>query len=558
MGIELKDAMNIYPFSEATLIAGHSGIGREVVSANIQEVPYVDRWLKGGEILFTAGYAFQSWEKGCEMMERLDKVGIAALAIKPGQYLAEIPPEMIACANQLGLPLFELPQDLPYMDCIIAIFERVTQEQLSVMRRAEKIHDMLTETILNKEGLEGICTILNRVTSNPVFIMTGSGSMLAYKTTAAPEDDPGEGEYLETMRTLFDEYFARAEDAGLKQNQCNIVSPIQGVRLIVVPIFVQDKHLAHLALDMTSNELVDMDLIAFEQASSMVAVELLNEQALWQQEQKIREQLLEDLIMKRYSDEKMIIQRGRHLGFDMTAKYCLFVIDADAFEEALKNNLLGASEDKVQQIKSQVQGKIRAGMERYPRPCLILDSSVGVRGMISVRREEDVQECAAVIDGIIAELKKLNTNLNFSAGVGRMKQGIQHVGQAQREALLAMRAGRSLHYPGAQKRTHSFAELGCLCFLCELSNSSAMRDFYEENMRALIEYDQNNNAELLKTLECYFVCKQNLRKTAEMLFVHKNSVIYRLNKIEALLEKKLDNHQAAFDLQLCFKLGSIL
>ncbi len=73
-----------------------------------------------------------------------------------------------------------------------------------------------------------------------------------------------------------------------------------------------------------------------------------------------------------------------------------------------------------------------------------------------------------------------------------------------------------------------------------------------------IEYDQNNNAELLKTLECYFACKQNLRKTAEMLFVHKNSVIYRLNKIETLLGKELDNHQAAFDLQLCFKLGSIL
>ena len=60
MGIWLRDAMKIEPFSRAQLIAGIKGIDRMVVAANIQEVPDVDKWLYGGEILFTAGYAFGS------------------------------------------------------------------------------------------------------------------------------------------------------------------------------------------------------------------------------------------------------------------------------------------------------------------------------------------------------------------------------------------------------------------------------------------------------------------------------------------------------------------
>lgn len=553
MGITLRDAMNIFPFSGAKLIAGQQGLGRAVLSANIQEVPSVDRWLKGGEILFTAGYAFQSAEKGCEMMERLDQVGIAALAIKPGQYLPRIPEEMVTCANYLGLPLFELPQDLPYMDCIIAIFERVTQEQFAIMRRAERIHEMLTESILNKEGLDGICAVLGRMTGNPVFIAAPDGTFFACRLNAQEAGSPD----LESIKAMFEDYVTTGRDRGLKPNQCNVVTPDGGMRLVVVPICVRGEHIAHLALVPAGGEMADADMMAFEQAGSMVAVELLNEKTVWQREQKIREQLLDDLLMKRYNDEKMVIQRGSHLGFDMTGKYCIFVIDADSFEETLKNDRLSLSEEKIQHIKTQVQQKIRAGISAYSRPSLVLDNGVGAVGMLSVRRGGDVLECVACIDKIIADLERLDTNLTFSAGVGRVKQGVQHVEQARREAELAMRAGRGMGRRRKKHRTHAFGDLGCLCFLNELSGSLAMRDFYEENMRTLLDYDRDNKMELVKTLEYYFFCKQNLRMTAEALFVHKNSVVYRLGKIEALLGKELDDYQTAFDLQLCLKLRSI-
>lgn len=556
MSIELKDAMKIFPFSRARLVAGEAGLSRPVISANIQEVPNVDRWMKGGEILFTSGYAFQSAENGCRMMERLDEVGISALAIKPGQYLRAIPKAMADCANRLGMPLFELPQDLPYMDCIIAIYEQITQKQLSLLRRVDRVHAMLTQTILNKEGMEGICSILQEVTGNPVFITNQEGVVFACKTHL--EDEAESMAYRERVMGKLEPYFTRGEDNLLRENQCNVLSPHPGLRLLIVPIAVQEKRIGYLILDMVVGEMLDVDMVAFEQAGSMVAVEFLNEQALWQREQKIREQLLEDLLMKHYGDEKLLVRRGRYLGFDMTGRYCLFAIDADAFEERLKNEMVDLAEERVQSIKSQVQQKIRAGMGKYHRPCLVLDRSMGVIGMFNVRRDSDVQECTKVIAGIVDELNQLNTDLSFSAGIGRVKQGIRYVEKGCREALLAMRAGRALAGENELGQVHTFDEVGCLSFLCELADSTAMREFYEEYMDCLRSYDKENGAELIKTLKCYFACGTNLRQTAERLYVHKNSVIYRLGKIEALLGKKLNNPQTAFDLQLCLTLQSLL
>ena len=84
MGIELRKIMRVFPFSEAKLIAGKDGIDRQVVSANIQEVPEVERWLKGGEILLTSGYAIRDAGSGAALIRVLHEKRAASIAIETG------------------------------------------------------------------------------------------------------------------------------------------------------------------------------------------------------------------------------------------------------------------------------------------------------------------------------------------------------------------------------------------------------------------------------------------------------------------------------------------
>jgi purine catabolism regulator len=88
MRLLLSDALKIYPLSLSHIVAGHTGLRKEITSVNIVEVPEVARWMRGGELLFTSGYAFHGDKnKGVEILRDLADHQVTAMAIKPGKHL---------------------------------------------------------------------------------------------------------------------------------------------------------------------------------------------------------------------------------------------------------------------------------------------------------------------------------------------------------------------------------------------------------------------------------------------------------------------------------------
>ncbi len=64
-------------------------------------------------------------------------------------------------------------------------------------------------------------------------------------------------------------------------------------------------------------------------------------------------------------------------------------------------------------------------------------------------------------------------------------------------------------------------------------------------------YDQNKNSDLLHTLDCFFKSNYNISQTARNLHLHRQSLLYRLEKIETLCQLSLKNHNDLFILEIC-------
>ena len=97
------------------------------------------------------------------------------------------------------------------------------------------------------------------------------------------------------------------------------------------------------------------------------------------------------------------------------------------------------------------------------------------------------------------------------------------------------------------------SDLGIYRVISELLDSQAMRDLAEQTLGPIHRYDGEMGGDLLHTLQIYFQQGCNLRRTAEAMFLHKNSISYRLRKIEELTERSLGDAQFALELQLCLK-----
>lgn len=75
-----------------------------------------------------------------------------------------------------------------------------------------------------------------------------------------------------------------------------------------------------------------------------------------------------------------------------------------------------------------------------------------------------------------------------------------------------------------------------------------LKQFSHPALKVLREYDKRNNAELYKTLRIYLECNNNIQQTANKLFIHRNSLIYRLNRIKEITGLDIENYNVAHSL----------
>ncbi len=91
--------------------------------------------------------------------------------------------------------------------------------------------------------------------------------------------------------------------------------------------------------------------------------------------------------------------------------------------------------------------------------------------------------------------------------------------------------------PGALNYCEEYA----MDYLKDVIRDNLTTDIRHPALKILKQYDSNNNTEYYKTLMEYLLNERDQRKTAKMLCVHRNTLVYRVNRIEEILGLDLDN-----------------
>lgn len=94
--------------------------------------------------------------------------------------------------------------------------------------------------------------------------------------------------------------------------------------------------------------------------------------------------------------------------------------------------------------------------------------------------------------------------------------------------------------------------------LASLEPPERMLAFYEERLGGLRDYDRVHRSHLVRTLDAYFASGGSLSTTARQLQTHRNTVLYRLRRVEELLHANLRDPQVALELQVALRIGAAL
>ena len=110
-----------------------------------------------------------------------------------------------------------------------------------------------------------------------------------------------------------------------------------------------------------------------------------------------------------------------------------------------------------------------------------------------------------------------------------------------------MQLGRRLYGPG---HLTLFGDLGVYRVIFAAEQLPELGDLYRQTLGQLLAYDQQNNAGLVSTLEAFFAANGSPKDASERLGVHRNTVLYRLDRIREITGYDLDDAGVRLRLQL--------
>lgn len=143
----------------------------------------------------------------------------------------------------------------------------------------------------------------------------------------------------------------------------------------------------------------------------------------------------------------------------------------------------------------------------------------------------------------------------FAVGASGPVAGVHELARALSEARQALDLGERLLGPD---RLVSFADLGVFTFLLRSQAPDTLREFHASTLGRLVAYDAARGAELLPTLEAYFASRCSPDATAKRLHLHRNSLLYRLRRIEEIAGVRLSDPETRLQLHLGLRVGQVL
>ncbi|MFL5706404.1 MAG: PucR family transcriptional regulator, partial [Ktedonobacteraceae bacterium] len=85
-----------------------------------------------------------------------------------------------------------------------------------------------------------------------------------------------------------------------------------------------------------------------------------------------------------------------------------------------------------------------------------------------------------------------------------------------------------------------------------------LTEFYQETLGPLLPAANRGDTTLIETLEGFFHCNGNLSETARSMHLHRNSLLYRLGRIEEILGRSLEDSELRLSLQIALKIHHLL
>ncbi|MQA85124.1 MAG: PucR family transcriptional regulator [Streptosporangiales bacterium] len=494
MAITVRQLVGI-PDLGTRVYAGATGIDREITWAHVSELPDPTEWLDSGELLMTTGLAIAEEPSAQRAyVERLANAGVSGLLIGERMEAPDLSDELAWAAEELSFPVLMTAYEVPFTAIARAVADANTTEQRQLLARTQQIYETVRSAAA--AGLSGaeLMARLGELVGCGLYVVDPERGFSLLPGTEPPSDVVATLTAAASVRAKPIPALLRLE-RGSRPAVAMAVPASRPAAMIVLPRGQQET-----------------DLTVLRHVTSVAALEVEKETSERERRRRLGSELLGGLLDGRVSPEsagQALAERG--LGEEPR------VLAACSFE----GREIGHSD---LHLRLEDQGVSHLLLRRTSLlTVLVPDTPEAIEAL----REE--------IDSSV------------TIGVSDRLRLVSRLQEALRESRWALEGAKAAHKPlvryGEDTTSHLFLPR-------TLSEADTL---VKHVLGDLIDYDTTHSSCLVESLDSFLSHNRSWKNAAASLHIHKQTLVYRMRRIEEITGRNLNRTDDIVELWLALR-----
>jgi len=497
MGLTVQELADIHSL-RTRFLAGRSGAERPVLWAHSIELPNPWNWLGTGDLLLTNGLAIPAdAAEQVRFIEELNRANLSGITLGEGPHAPTLSAEALQAADDLGFPVLATEYSMPWVVLVRTVADSNVQKGYSRLARIIRAYDLLRRTYSSPELNEQLLASLGAQCGCELHVIerdTGVELLPAEE----PLDAPVRSAVLEHIAG--DDPLPAFSRVHASPTTSFVLPVAESVRAVLVA--------------RQRREEATPDLTVLQHVSTIIGLEVERRAADELRTRAAGTRLLRQ-ILTGTGDPELVATQLADYGLEHPP-WCMVRWAARSRVDA---------------------GDVDTALTRRHAPHLVCDD----------RRDT----LALVRAGALAALRGALAGMpSVRIGVSQPVHTLSGLADAAREARWALEAGNSL-----DQQVTVYGE-GSSPFLPRSITEGEVA--VERILGPVLDYDQANDSDLLRSLIAYFDANRSWQNGAEALGIHRQTLIYRIGRIEKLTGLRIQSIADQTELYLAVQTWKML
>ncbi len=457
---------------------------------------------------------------------------LAAHGAMGAAFIGKPPRDAIEIAAAYNLVLVSLPDAIDPQVLRQNALEMLWHKNSDARTRAAQIYARFTQMFVEGFGLDAVAEELSDITHKIVLIHDKRLRTIAASVPSelAPHWERVKAELSNPMalpESLRDRKRAAQSPYAIRQELS------QSFARLTAPIVAKGMARGFLSLIAPATAFEEFDARLTERGAAACALEMAKAKAVREVEKRVHGDFVDAIVAGNLTREEASHWAER-IGFPQTGAYA-----------AISLAWASAEHPTWRRLETIVSGEVRAKSSRAHARAredeiVIFAALDAARGIDAARK---------LADRIDRQTYGEFPQARLASGLGRMVNDLVALRESHRQAAQA----RSMAARLSESHLLYFGDLSVYRLLFQLEHSPELESFCNEILGTLIEYDRAQKSNLVETLAAYFSHRENLTQTARALHLHRNSLLYRISRIQEIAHWDLANSETRLSVQLALR-----